>query len=168
MIPKQLRRIVTGHDRDGRSVIAADALSPHVRTSAHREGVAYHNLWTTAETPAPMDGTLDPVTAEMALPPPASGTNFRIVEFAPESDFPPDPASAARAFAELGNAPDALVTGASRHPAMHRTQSVDYGLVLEGEIWLIMDEGETRCGRATSASSAEPTTPGRTEPERAA
>ena len=49
-----------------------------------------------------------------------------------------------RGFAELGHASDALVApAASRHPGMHRTQSVDYGIVLEGEIWRVLDDGET-------------------------
>jgi quercetin dioxygenase-like cupin family protein len=47
-------------------------------------------------------------------------------------------------FAELGAASEAVVSrGRARHPAMHRTRSVDYGIVLEGEIWLILDEEET-------------------------
>jgi hypothetical protein len=139
-----VRRIVTGHDAHGRAVIVSDAPTPHVRRSEHRPGVIYHNLWTTAATPAPIDGAPDPVTDAMTLPPPRHGSNFRIVEFGPESEFPPDAIDATRGFGEMGDAPDAVVDPkVSRHAAMHRTQSVDYGLVLEGEIWLVMDVGET-------------------------
>lgn len=115
-----------------------------MRQSASRAGVVFHNLWTTTETPAPIRGQADPVTASMTLPPPKLGSNFRIVEFGPERLYPADPEETAKGFAELGNASDAVVDRAvSRHPAMHRTQSLDYGIVLEGEILLIMDEGET-------------------------
>ena len=144
MTPNPVRRIVTGHDAQGRSVIVADADSPHVRRSDHRPGVVFHNIWTTAQTPAPVNGPVDPVTEAMTLPPPKGGSNLRIVEFGPERDYPPDAAAVRHAFAEMGDAKDALVEGgAVRHAAMHRTPSLDYGIVLEGEIWLVMEEGET-------------------------
>ncbi len=142
MQPQLVRRVVTGFDAQGRSTIVADAPSPHVRSSPHRPGVIYHNLWTTPGAPAPIDGPLDPVTDAMALPPPASGSNLRVVEFGPERDYPPDASAVLAGFAELGSASDAVVARA-RHPAMHCTASVDYGIVLEGEIWLLLDEGET-------------------------
>jgi hypothetical protein len=139
-----IRRLITGVDHRGQSTLIADAPCPHVRTSEHRPGVVYHNLWTTDRTPAAIEGAVDPVSEAMALPPPAGGSNFRIVEFAPERDYPAEAGDAVRGFAELGRAPDALVApAASRHPGMHRTRSVDYVIVLEGEIWLVLDDGET-------------------------
>ena len=143
MTPTGARRVVTGHDEQGRAIIVSDGPTPHVRSSAHRPGVVFHNIWTTDRTPAPVAGE-DPVTPAMSLPPPRTGTNFRLVEFGSEREFPPDFAAAHKGFAELGNASSALVeASATRHPAMHRTQTLDYGIVLEGEIWLLMDVGET-------------------------
>ncbi len=142
-VERRVRRVVTGHDANGLAVIVSDDLNPHIRRSPHRAGVTYHNIWTTNRTPAPVD-SVDPVTETMSLVPPPGGCNFRLVEFGPERDFPPDFASAAKGFAELGKASSALVSAAqSRHPGMHRTQSLDYGIVLEGEIWLLLDEEET-------------------------
>ena len=77
----------------------------------------------------------------MVLEPPAGGTIFRVVE------FPPDKAAAdfdrKTAFASMG-ADHAMDPDASRHPGMHKTATVDYAIVLSGEIWALMDEGETR------------------------
>jgi hypothetical protein len=144
MKPVPVRRVVTGHDAQGRSIVDSDAPSPHVRSSEHRPGIVYHNLWTTPGAPAPIDGPVDPVSEAMTLQPPSSGSNFRMVEFGPESEYPPDPSAVLAGFAELGAASEAVVAqGLARHPAMHRTHSVDYAIVIEGEIWLLLDEGET-------------------------
>jgi len=74
------------------------------------------------------------------LEPPAGGTIFRVVE------FPPDKIAGAfdreAAFAAMG-AGHAMDPDASRHPGMHKTASVDYAIVLSGEIHALMDEGET-------------------------
>jgi hypothetical protein len=77
----------------------------------------------------------------VVLDPPARGTIFRVV------DFPPDKGMAGKvdrqkAFAAMG-AGHAMDRSEARHPAMHKTNTVDYALVLDGEIWALMDEGET-------------------------
>ena len=76
----------------------------------------------------------------MTLEPPLNGSIFRIVE------FPPDAAGGGfdrtAAFRAMG-ASHTMDPDASRHPAMHRTDTVDYAIVLSGEIWALMDEGET-------------------------
>jgi uncharacterized cupin superfamily protein len=80
----------------------------------------------------------------MALAPPLRGSNFRIVEFGPERDFPQDLKAIRAGFSEMGDAARAVADEShSRHPAMHRTNTLDYGIVLQGEIVLILDEGET-------------------------
>ena len=146
MSARPVRRIVTGHDRAGKAIVISDAPVPHVRRSPHRPGVAFTNLWTTARMPAEIHGSTDPVTLEMALEPPPRGTNFRFVEFGPERDYigSVDPEAARAAFAGMGGAAHALTEGGTkRHPFMHRTKTVDYGIVLEGEIWLVLDDSET-------------------------
>jgi hypothetical protein len=76
------------------------------------------------------------------LTPPPGGTRIRVVDIAPESagDAVLDPKASSEHFARI-SAADAFTGG--RHPMMHRTETVDYGIVLEGEIWLIVDESET-------------------------
>src|SRR5713226_783094 len=121
LMARPMRRILTGHNAQGKSVILSDGPSPHVLELAGMPGLALINLWVT-------DGA------------PARGTIFRVV------DFPPDAAMAAamdrgKAFEAMG-AGHAMDPGAARHPGMHKTSTVDYALVLDGEIWAIMDEGE--------------------------
>jgi len=140
MPPKRFRRIVTGHNSEGHAVVISDGPSPHVRTSALRPGVTYTNLWTTDRMPVEIDGSPDPVTAAMNLEPPPRGSNLRIVEFAPEGEAGAiDPRAARRAFAAMGGAAHAIA-GSNRHPWMHRTKTVDYGIVLSGEITLVLDD----------------------------
>jgi quercetin dioxygenase-like cupin family protein len=138
---KPIRRVVTGHNAQGRSVIASDGPSPHVLTLPGRPDFALTDLWVSDRAPASNAGSADPAKRRMSLEPPANGTIFRIVE------FPPDAAGGggfdrAAAFRAMG-ASHAMDPDASRHPAMHRTDTVDYALVLSGEIWALMDEGET-------------------------
>jgi len=142
---RPVRRIVTGHDKEGRATVISDASSPHVRTSAQRGGVAYTNLWQTDRMPVPIHGPTDPVSLAMNIEPPPNGSNLRIVEFEPEGPHlaTVDAAGARAAFAAMGGAGHALTQGENaKHPWMHRTKSVDYGIVLSGEIYLVLDDQE--------------------------
>lgn len=140
---KPIRRIVTGHDAQGRSTIVSDEASPHVMAI---HGIATHavtDLWATNSTPArPEQG--DPCSAQVRLAPPANGTVFRVVEFPPDKDWM-GAIDTKAAFASMGESGTAALAagGASRHPFMHATVSVDYAFVLSGEIWAIVDEAET-------------------------
>ena len=137
---KPIRRIVTGHNARGRSIFVSDAPSPHVLTLPGRPDFALTDLWASDGAPASNAGSADAAKRRMSLEPPRNGTIFRIVE------FPPDAAGGgfdrAAAFRAMG-ASHAMDPDASRHPAMHRTDTVDYAIVLSGEIWALMDEGET-------------------------
>src|SRR4029077_20208292 len=88
----------------------------------------------------PNAGAAPPPACPCVLEPPRNGTIFRIVEFPP--DRAPGGFDRAAAFAAMGAA-HAMDADASRHPGMHKTDTVDYALVLTGEIWALMDDGET-------------------------
>lgn len=141
----RFRRIVTGHDANGKSMIVEDGPPPRTRRIGGEEGPIFYEIWSTRESPAPIGRVCsEPAEDGIVLAPPARGTRIRIL------DIPPEGATLAgrttaegRAhFAEIGAA-DAHVAAPSRHPHMHRTRSIDYGIVLEGEITLLLDEGET-------------------------
>lgn len=115
------RRIVTGIKK-GKSVIVEDAISNNV--SEHFPGLIISDIWSTHETPASLteenriENTALPVT-------PKNGTYFRYVQIPPDSD--------------LGiEAP-----ADQPHPLMHQTPTLDYIIILSGEIYLILDEEET-------------------------
>jgi quercetin dioxygenase-like cupin family protein len=137
---KPIRRIVTGHDARGRSVIVSDRPSPHVLTIPGRPDFALTNLWVTDRVPASNAGQPDGAARPVVLEPPRGGVIFRVVEFPP--DRAPGGFDRAAAFAAMGAA-HAMDRDASRHPGMHRTDTVDFAIVLAGEIWALMDEGET-------------------------
>ncbi|HEX7215862.1 MAG TPA: cupin domain-containing protein [Methylomirabilota bacterium] len=137
---KPIRRIVTGHNARGRSMIASDGPSPHVVTLPGRTDFALTDLWVTDAAPASNAGSADAAKRRMTLEPPGQGTIFRVVEFPP--DAAPGGFDREAAFRAMG-AGHAMDPDASRHPGMHKTDTVDYAIVLSGEIWALMDEGET-------------------------
>jgi mannose-6-phosphate isomerase-like protein (cupin superfamily) len=138
---KQIRRIVTGHNAAGKSIIAQDAAATSILELAAVPGLRATDLWETTTAPADLSSDTDPVARPVHLEPAPTGTIFRIV------DFPPDAAinkhtDSREVFASLG-ASHAVDTS-STTPMMHKTASVDYAIVLAGEIWAVLDEGETR------------------------
>jgi mannose-6-phosphate isomerase-like protein (cupin superfamily) len=137
---RKIRRVVTGHDARGKSVIVSDGPSPHVLMIPGRDDFGLTNLWVTDGAPASNVGNADAAARPVVLEPPAGGSIFRVVE------FPPDKVAASfdrkAAFSSMG-ADHAMDPDASRHPGMHKTATVDYAIVLSGEIWALMDEGET-------------------------
>jgi mannose-6-phosphate isomerase-like protein (cupin superfamily) len=129
---KPVRRIVTGH-RQGRAVVLYDSSAPNQKLR-QASGLVSTLLWVTDETPADISASADRAAREIGVPPPPSGSIFRIVDFPPESGT----RSRDAILAEMGVGDH----GGARHPAMHRTRSVDYAIVLEGEIDMLLDEGE--------------------------
>jgi mannose-6-phosphate isomerase-like protein (cupin superfamily) len=138
---KKVRRVVTAHDKSGKAVIAIDGAPKRVVTPPG--GITDTLLWVTDATPAAfIDDKDGGDRSDVGIPPPAAGSIFRIVEFAPEKDAPPDEGGASLQ-ARIGGA-DAPVHGAAkpRHPGMHRTRSIDYAIVMEGEIDMMLDDSE--------------------------
>jgi quercetin dioxygenase-like cupin family protein len=110
------RRIVTGHDDDGRSIVLSDGPTP--TTLALPTGVVFHEIWSTAGAPAPIAAAAadEPTARPLQVAPDPLGTIVHVI------DMPP------------GSSAD-----------MHRTRTIDYGIVLEGEVVLELDDGsETR------------------------
>jgi hypothetical protein len=138
-----VRRVVTGHDASGRAVIAADGSPPTSVTIEAVPGTVFHEIWSTDSVPAEIDNGADPTLGPLRLAPPAGGTRIRIVDLPPDSvQDALTPEEAAAAFATIG-ALDAHGADGP-HALMHRTETVDYGIVLVGEVWLVVDEGETQ------------------------
>jgi hypothetical protein len=138
MVPTS-RRFVTGHDASGKSVfILNDA--PPVTRSLGAGGTRVTELWETRSTPADNSGCTDAVEQPFRLPPPAQGSMFRIVE------YPPD-ATRIGVLRGQGSHDDAgegytRDFAHARHPGFHKTSTIDYAIVLNGEIYALMDDGE--------------------------
>ena len=132
-----IRRVVTTHDADGKAVVLIDGIAPKVGTRS--SGTRSTMLWTTGSMPATYAND-DRAEVKVATGPPPGGTILRIVEFPPEP--PGYHADNAAVLAEMGIAPDSRGRKPARHPHMHATESVDYAIVLEGEIDMWLDESE--------------------------
>ena len=136
-----IRRIVTGDDASGKSRIIEDAPAKAVRTVAERPGYRSVNLWRTEESP-PRIGAADTIASHQGILPPKNGCILRIIDFPPE---PADPEERRRRIHATFGGMFKDATHDKRegaHPGMHLTDTVDYAIVLEGEIWAVMDEGE--------------------------
>ena len=137
---KPVRRIVTGHREDGSSTVFFDAPAPNVKQRHAGNGSTL--LWVTDETPADVSHSGDRAARDIGVPPPRHGTVFRIAEFPPGvGGEVKDNESVLRDF---GIGDDVLRGRAPRHPAIHRTRTIDYVVVLEGEIDLLLDDGDVR------------------------
>ena len=136
-----LRRIVTGHNAQGRSFFEDDGASPSQKTVPERPGYRVTNLWRTSG--AGTIHSVDSIAAHQGVLPPKGGNVLRIIEWPAE---PEDPAELRRlmdtTFAALY--PDAhRDVKPGDHPGMHQTDTIDYAIVLEGEVVAIMEEEET-------------------------
>ena len=143
---RKIRRIVTGHDARGRSVFLSDASSPHVMTLQGIPTFGVTEIWTTDSTPADNRAAKDPCKVPVQLAPPKSGTVIRVVEFPPDKHWIKS-ADRDKAFASMGTSGAKALAhdaSASRHPMMHRTQTIDYAIILSGEISAVMDASEKK------------------------
>ncbi|AZV79415.1 cupin domain-containing protein [Parasedimentitalea marina] len=137
---RSFRRVVTGHDDMGVAIVESDEIATQVLQRPNRPGVTLTNFWLSDGTPAEYDGPTETCTGPFILHPPENGSVFRCVEFLPEDPEVLAKLDGKSAFAEMGAA--ANIVENARHPFMHRTNSVDYGIVLSGEIYMMMDEDE--------------------------
>jgi naringenin degradation protein FdeH len=110
------RRIVTGHDASGKSVVLSDTASPKTTDIGT---AAFHEIWVTEGMPVQIPASeAEPTDRPIRVGPPANGVMIRFTEMEPGAESP-----------------------------MHRTETLDVGIVLEGETWLLLDDGsQTRVG----------------------
>lgn len=138
---KSVRRVVTGHNAAGKSIFVMDGATPHVFSRAPGSAIV-NELWETAKTPAENRGNEDSIKRGHRLPPPKNGSVFRIIEYPPDKErlaalekkhaLPDDGSGHAQARDRKN----------PRHLGFHKTDTVDYAIVLSGEIYALMDEGE--------------------------
>jgi uncharacterized cupin superfamily protein len=137
-----IRRVVTADDVKGRSRIIEDAPAAAVRTVSGRPGYRAVNVWRTEESPARINFQ-DSTASHQGILPPKHGTLLRII------DFPPEPSDREELKRMLDSTFGGIYKDAAHdkrpgvHPGMHRTETLDYAIVLEGEVYAVMDEGET-------------------------
>ena len=139
-----IHRVVTGHTPDGKAVVASNGPLPTVIELQAIPGTVFHEVWSTTGMPAPVDNGPDPSVGPLTLPPPRLGTRIRFVDIPPDTpEFLAHGAARMKdAFSQIGDVHASTVQAGSPHPLMHRTESVDYGVVIEGELTLVLDDSE--------------------------
>ncbi|MEN9010956.1 MAG: cupin domain-containing protein [Yoonia sp.] len=140
-----IHRVVTGHDENGKAVIASEGPLSVVKSLDALPGTVFHEVWNTTGPNPMIDNGADPATGPITLPPPKGGTRMRFVDIPPDTeDFLQDGAANMNsAFEEIGDQGASTVQADSPHPLMHRTETIDYGIVIEGEMTLVLDKAET-------------------------
>lgn len=138
-----IHRVVTGHDAEGRAVISSNGPLPTIVELQAIPGMIFHEVWETRGTPAPVDNCADPTLGPLMHQPPRQGTRIRFVDMPPDENYLDQAASRMKALFEEVNDTDGLtVKDDSPHPMMHRSEAIDYGVVIEGEITVMLDDAE--------------------------
>ncbi len=135
-----MRRIVTGHNGNGKSIVTIDG--PPARSIGEDVGGLFE-LWNTDGNEVISTDVIDRADDEIILSPPGGGTKFRYFQINPLPEGVPEDMLqkiAADAFEKVGAAHHRVDT--SKHPAMHKTETVDYIILLKGNVTLILDEEE--------------------------
>jgi mannose-6-phosphate isomerase-like protein (cupin superfamily) len=144
----KVRRIVTAQSPNGAAYIVSDGLVPHVHRLGPDAPVVVE-VWKAFNTPCELgSGAEDPAAGPLTLEPPAHGHVLRICEFPPDPVVPLDAAASAAIFEKMraSHASTRAAGESDRRSMMHRTESLDYGVVLEGEITLLLDDAEVTLG----------------------
>lgn len=142
---KKFRRIVTGHDAGGKAIILSDEAPSRTYMVGGPNGAKFHEVWHTLQSPALIDNSIEePNEDHLVLGPPKNGTRIRVIDFPPEGDEIRNltQQEASRHFKTMGGEDALKVDQHAAHPLMHRTETIDYGIVLEGELTLVVDKGE--------------------------
>ena len=135
----KVRRVVTGHDRNGKAVFASDQQVDPV-TPALWPGYEFNGLWGADQAPTyPDDGS---PTAQPSYFPPVGGYRFALFSVPPGTRSVPDDLDLEAALAEMEDKlPGLLAYLEPDNPGMHTTDTIDFEVVLSGEVILELDNG---------------------------
>jgi len=140
---RSIRRVVTSNDAAGRSIFAEDTRVRRSHDYRHIEGFSAALVWSTQAQPVVPNDGMDPTQAVSSFHPEPGGTRFMIVTFPPNSVMMNESFDRVAAGQEyMENLPGLAERFEVDNPGMHTTDSVDYGIVLDGEVWLELDEGK--------------------------
>ena len=137
-MPRSVRRVVTGHDAAGKAVVLFDGPAPNAKLR-QATGLTSTLLWVTDESPADVSRTADRSERDIGVAPPPRGSIFRVVDFPPAAETGVIDNDAMLLELALAR-PDRY--GGIRNPLMHRTKSIDYAVVISGEIDMFLDDSD--------------------------
>ena len=135
-----IRRVVTGNDERGRSRVVWDGPAPGTHETSFK-GRGHTDFWVWRETPLPLDGAEDTGTWPDEFPGPVGGGHLRVVHWLAKTNESP-PNEPYKAPEQHGRTWDRGGGNHYNRSYMHKTKSVDYGILLAGERVLVLDSGE--------------------------
>ncbi|TMH41729.1 MAG: cupin domain-containing protein [Betaproteobacteria bacterium] len=136
--PPEVRRVVTKLDPTGKAVVMFDGA---VQLKGFRSPNPAGEMWVTDKSLPDFNWSADRALTKVGLVPPKNGTIFRIVDFVPLSPGAEEKMDINLMMKVVGD--HAPAKGfPPRHPMMHRTRSLDYAIIMSGEIDMLLDEGE--------------------------
>jgi hypothetical protein len=140
---RPVRRIVVIDEND-KSRALVDGPSPDVRTDPARPGFSSTRIWVTERTPCRLKNVRESLDAAHTLEPPAGGSVCRIVTFPPDASWMGKVAAkeVQSYFAAMGSPGASTFSASVPHPYMQKTRTLDFCLVIEGEITLVLDTAE--------------------------
>jgi mannose-6-phosphate isomerase-like protein (cupin superfamily) len=142
------KRVVTGHDSEGQAVISMSGATPNNFPLKAVPGTVFYEVWKSSNSPVLLDNAADPTGNPLQLSPGPQGSVIRVVDIPPDSvQNQVSAEKAAAAFAEIGEPHAGTGRADSKHKLMHRTETLDYGVVTEGEVWLVLDDEEVHLKR---------------------
>jgi mannose-6-phosphate isomerase-like protein (cupin superfamily) len=141
---REIRRIVAANDAEENAVILSDAPSTDVRTDPARPGFTSTRIWVTEGTPAPVAGVRETLDLPHTLEPPPGGSVCRFVTIPPDDWYLADltDEKVSDYFAAMGSPGASKLGAGAPHPYMQQTPTLDYVLVMSGEVTLVLDTEE--------------------------
>ena len=143
--PRPIRRVVTGNDAQGLSCVLFDSAAPNVNPGAISRGTCMTDLWVYDSLPADIGGNRDDGNLPFHFEPPANGGHLRIVQSnAKPADYDPANDPARKPLGPTRLRPDGVWDRGGQNffsSPVHKSATVDYGILLEGERTLLLDRG---------------------------
>jgi uncharacterized cupin superfamily protein len=135
-----IQRIVVADEND-RSKVVSEGPSPDVRTDPARPGFSCSRIWVTDRTPIGLKGAHESLHLPHTLVPPTGGSTCFVVTFPPDASYRGKVGSreVANYFAMMGAPQASTYSAKAARPYMQKTQTLDFCLVLDGEITLVLD-----------------------------
>jgi hypothetical protein len=143
--PQAIRRVVTGNDEYGRSCVLFDSAAPNVNPGAISRGTCMTDIWVYQTAPAIISGTRDDGNLPFHFEPPSAGGHLRIVQSnVKPADYDPAKDPAYKPLGPTRPRPDGVWDRGGQNffsSPVHKSATLDYGILLEGERTLLLDRG---------------------------
>jgi len=138
-----IHRVVTGHDADGKAIFMSNGPLSTIRELDSIPGMIFHEVWEMSGALPVADNGPDPTPGPLAHQAPKNGNRIRFVDFPPDESYLGEAeARIKELFDEVNDVNALTVKHDSPHPMMHRAEAIDYCIVIEGEMTLILDDSE--------------------------